>query len=94
MNVDLKLFCILCLCLKSDFYFETKSHSVECFCGHHYLLSGCHEVQRLNRTNNIIFISYCVVPEEVSVTFDPEVVLNDEGVGSRSRYERFFLFAV
>ena len=30
----------------------------------------------------------CDVPEEVSVTFDPEVDLNDDAVG-RSRYERF-----
>ena len=31
----------------------------------------------------------CDVPEEVSVTFDPEVDLNDDAVG-RSRYERFY----
>ena len=29
------------------------------------------------------------MPEEVSVTFDPEVDLNDDAVG-RSRYERFY----
>ena len=33
----------------------------------------------------------CDVPEEVSVTFDPEVDLNDDAVG-RSRYERFYSF--
>ena len=31
----------------------------------------------------------CDVPEEVSVTFDPEVDLNDDLVG-RSRYGRFY----
>ena len=29
------------------------------------------------------------MPEEVSVTFDPEVDLSDDAVG-RSRYERFY----
>ena len=29
------------------------------------------------------------MPEEISVTFDPEVDLNDDAVG-RSRYERFY----
>ena len=31
----------------------------------------------------------CDVPEEVSVTFDPEIDLDDDAVG-RSRYERFY----
>ena len=31
----------------------------------------------------------CDVPEEVSVTFDPEVHSNDDAVG-RCRYERFY----
>ena len=31
----------------------------------------------------------CDMPEEVSVTFDPEVDLSDDAVG-RSRYERFY----
>ena len=67
LNVNLNMFCILCLCIilcdtsncvrKSDFSFERKSHSVECFCCHHYLLSGCHEYQTLCRTNDIRFIS-------------------------------------
>ena len=34
----------------------------------------------------------CDVPEEESLTFDPEVDLNDDAVG-KARYERFFLFA-
>ena len=32
-----------------------QSYSVECFYCHHYLLSGCHEEQRLCRTNYIYF---------------------------------------
>ena len=31
----------------------------------------------------------CDVPEEVSVTFDPEVDLNDDAVG-RSRYQQVY----
>ena len=31
----------------------------------------------------------CDVPEEESLTFDPEVDLNDDAVG-KARYERFF----
>ena len=31
----------------------------------------------------------CDVPEEVSVSFDPEVDLNDDAIG-RSRHERFY----
>ena len=48
-------------------------------------MSGCHE-----GTNYIRFISFDV-PEEISVSFDPEVDLNDDAVG-RSRYERFYSF--
>ena len=48
-----------------------------------------HEDQRLCRTNDTRFIQNCEVPEEVSVTFDPEIDLDDDAVG-RSRYERFF----
>ena len=60
------------------------------FCCHHYLLSGCHEDQRLCGTNYIRFISFDV-PEEISVTFDPKLDLNDDAVG-RSGYERFYSF--
>ena len=31
----------------------------------------------------------CDLPEEISVTFDPEVDINDDAV-SRSRYEQFY----
>ena len=47
-----------------------------------YLLSGCHEDQM-----TLDLFQNCDVPEEVSVTFDPEV--DDDAVG-RSRYERFY----
>ena len=60
------------------------------FCCHHYLLSGCHEDQRLCRRNYIRFISNCDVPEGVSISFDPEVDLNDDAILGRSRYERFY----
>ena len=40
------------------------------------------------RTNYIRFISF-EVPQEISVTFHPEVDLNDDATG-RSRYERFY----
>ena len=65
MNVNLKMFCILSLCIilcdaskaSENLTFVLKqSYSVECFCCHH-LLSGCHEDQRLCRTNYIRFIS-------------------------------------
>ena len=48
----------------------------------------CHEDQRHRGTNYIRFISFDV-PEEISVTFDPAVDLNEDAVG-RSRYERFY----
>ena len=44
MNVNLKM---ITTSKASVISFETKSHSIECFCCHHYLLSGCHEDQRL-----------------------------------------------
>ena len=53
--------------------------------------SECHEGQRLCRANYIRFIQNCDVPEEVSVTFDPETDLSDDAVAvGTSRYERFY----
>ena len=54
------------------------------------LLSGCHEDQRLCRTNDIRFISefWCAWGSKCT-TFDAEVDLNDDAVG-RTRYERFY----
>ena len=52
MNVNLKMFCILCLCIlfyatqikhQKIWLLFWKSRSVGCFCCHYYLLSGCHE---------------------------------------------------
>ena len=40
----------------------------------------CHEDQRHCGTNYIRFISFDV-PEEISVTFDPAVDLNEDAVG-------------
>ena len=100
--MNLKMFCILCLILyfliilciilcdtskaSENLTFVLKqSHSVECV----LLSSGCHEDQRLCRTNYIRFISNCDMPEEVSVTFDPKVDFNDDAV-DRSHYEQFY----
>ena len=90
--------CILCLCIilcdtskasqNKTFFFLNKVSFCRVFCCHHYLLSQCHEDQRLCRTNYITFITFDV-PEEKSVTFEQEVDLNDDAVG-RSRYERFY----
>ena len=50
------LYCLIILCIilcdtskaSENLTFVLKqSHSVECFCCHHYLLSACHEDQRL-----------------------------------------------
>ena len=89
MNVNLNMFCILCLCIilcntskaSENLTFKKKqSHSVECFvviiiC----FLDAIYKYQRLN----------CDVPEEVSVTFDADVDLNDNAIG-RSHYEWFY----
>ena len=50
MNMKLKMVCILCLILYCRTFVLKQSHSVERFCCHHYLFSGCHEDQRLCKT--------------------------------------------
>ena len=50
------------------------------------LLSGCHEDQR---QITLDLFQNCDVPEEVSVSFDPEIDLSDDAVG-RSCYEQFY----
>ena len=52
MNVNLKMFCILCLCIILCNTSKASENltlfwSCRVFCCHHYLLSGCHEDQRL-----------------------------------------------
>ena len=97
MNMNFKMFCILFFGLlyatqvkrqKIWPLFWKKVSFCRVFCCHYYLLSGCQEDQRLCGTNYIRFISF-YVSEEISVTFDPEVDLNDDAVG-RSLYERFY----
>ena len=50
------------------------------------LLSGWHENQR---QITLDLFQNCDVPEEVSVSFDPEIDLSDDAVG-RSCYEQFY----
>ena len=68
MNVNLKMFCILCLCFilcdtskaSENLTFILKRSlilSTDFVINSNLLLSGCHEDQRLCRTNDIKFIS-------------------------------------
>ena len=62
-----QMFYIICLCnilcdtskaSENPSFVLKQSHSVECFCCHRrYLLSACHQDQRLCRTNDVGFIS-------------------------------------
>ena len=78
MNV--KMFCILCLCI---ILCDTSkaSENLTFVLKQSLILSSAFV--------SVIIICCCDVPEEVSVSFDPEVDLNDDAIG-RSRYERFY----
>ena len=63
-------------------FWNSLNHSVECFCCHNYLLSGCLEDQRLCRTD--LFRSFDV-PEEVILfsVIMREKILSSKTIASR-----------
>ena len=96
MNMNLKMFCILCLCIilcdtskaSENLTFVLKQSLIlsSVFVVIIICCLGAMNIKDCG-TNYIRFISFDV-PEEMNVSFDlPEV--NDDAVG-RSRYERFY----
>ena len=86
------MFCILCLCIilrdtstasEKLTFLSKQSHSVECFCCHGYLLSGCHERKIKYSVEQItldLFQNFDVSEEVLKCSFCPEVDLNDDAV--------------
>ena len=97
------MFCILCfiiLCIcdtskaSENLSFVLKqSDSVEYFVVIITCCLGAMKIKDSVEQMTLDLFQNCDVPEEISVTFDPEMDLDDDSVG-RSRYERFILLAV
>ena len=86
MNMNLKMFCILCLCI---IVCDTSKASenltfVFSFCQVFLLSSlsvGAMKIKDSGEQITLDLFQNCDVPEEISITFDPEVDLNDDAVG-------------
>ena len=100
MKVNLKVFCTLCLCIIIVCDTNKASKNLSFILKQSLILSSVFVViiicclgamkikDSIEQMTLDLFQNYDV-PEEVSVTLDPEVVLNDEGFG-KSCYERFY----
>ena len=97
MNANLKMLCILCFCI---ILCETsKASENRTFVLRQSLILssdfvvicclGAMKIKDSGEQMTLDLFKNCDVPEEESVTFDPEVDLNDDAVG-RSRYEWFY----
>ena len=95
MNIYLKMFCILCICDTSK-----ASENLTFVLKQSLILSSdfvviiicCLGVMKTKDSveqMTLDLFQNCDVLEEVSVTFDTEIDLDDDAVG-RSRYERFY----
>ena len=100
MKVNLKVFCTLCLCIIIVCDTNKASKNLSFILKQSLILSsvfvviiicclGAMKIKDSVEQITLDLFQNCDVPEEVSVTFDPEVDLNDDAVG-RSRYERFY----
>ena len=93
MNVNLKMFCILCLCIilcdtnkaleNRTFFFNKVS-----FCRVFFCLGAMKNKASVEQISLYLFQNFDV-PEEISVTFHPEIDLNDVAVRDGSIILRF-----
>ena len=99
--MNLKMFCILCLLLSFfELFYATqvKRQKIWLLFWNSLILSSdfivicCLGTTKLKDSVEQITLDLfqnCDMPEEVSVTFDPEIDLDDDAVG-RCRYEWFY----